>query len=319
MREIAINEIHAFRIGHAQDASAATGCTAIVCAAGAVGGVDVRGNAPATRETDLLAPQNTVESVHTVLLCGGSAFGLDAAAGAMTYLEAHGCGVDTGIARVPIVVAAALFDLAVGSAAVRPDRTMGYAAMVNSEKNTLQNGNIGAGCGASVGKLLGMERAMKGGLGCYALAMGDLQVGAVVAVNALGNVVTADGQYLAGVRAADNSAILPAEELLCGGTDTAPFLRSNTTIGCILSNAALTKAQAHKVASMAHDGLARSIRPVHTANDGDCMFALASGAVKADADAVGTLAALATEGAIRLAVRSAEAAYGLPAARDLAR
>lgn len=317
MQRIDIQQIPGFRIGHSQNSAGGTGCTAIVCDGGAVGGVDVRGSAPATRETDLLHPLNTVESVNCVLLSGGSAFGLAAADGAMAYLAERGIGLPVLGAVVPIVVGASLFDLAVGENC-HPDGAMGYAALVDSEANAIRRGNVGAGTGASVGKLYGPARAMKGGLGVAAAAVGELQVGAIVAVNALGNVVDPTTRRpLAGLLAEDGRTIISSEEALYGLTAQVLQGSANTTIGCLMTNAKLTKVQANKVAAMAHDGYARVIYPVHTSADGDTIFALAGGEVTAPPDLVGTLAAEVMARAIVDAVLTAESAYGLPCASDL--
>ncbi|WDL97860.1 P1 family peptidase [Alicyclobacillus sp. ALC3] len=316
------------RVGHAQDEAAATGCTVIVVPGGATAGVDVRGGAPGTRETDLLSPLNTVECVHAVLLTGGSAFGLDAAAGVMRYLEAQGVGFDTQVAKVPIVVGAVLFDLAVGSAAVRPDAEMGYQACLAAglgAPDEVATGSVGAGTGATVGKLAGLGSATKSGIGFARERWGDLEVQALIAVNAVGEVVEEAGNVLAGVRGSTAGTYVRAHDLLRAGAeatasdrdrdhDSSGGLSTNTTIGCLWTNARLTKAQAAKVAQMSHDGLARSIQPIHTPHDGDTMFALSVGDVPADMTVVGALAAIVTAAAVRDAVRSATDLAGLPSA-----
>ncbi len=320
MPQIDIRSIEGFQIGHATDAEHATGCTVILCEAGAVAGVDVRGGGPATRETDLLRPENMVERINAVMLSGGSAFGLDAASGAMEYLERRGVGFDTGIAAVPIVCGASLFDLGLGSADVRPDKEMGLracgcAAMPNEDDE--MEGNVGAGTGCSVAKMLGMEHACKSGIGISAVDMDGLKIGAVVATNAAGNIIAEDGSILAGTSDEQGRPLSHEQLLLEMGKAYGSFSDpsdavKNTTIGCIITNAALTKAQCTKLASMAHDGLAHAINPVHTTNDGDTLFVMSCGEIEMPLDALGIAATNLVEGAIRRAVRTAKSAYGLP-------
>jgi L-aminopeptidase/D-esterase-like protein len=307
------------RLGNAQDLQAATGCTVILCPDGAVAGVDVRGGAPGTRETDLLRPENYVEKIHGVLLAGGSAFGLDAAGGVMQYLEEKGIGFDVGVAKVPIVAAAGLFDLPCGDAAVRPDRNMGYRACLSTETEKFRTGSVGAGAGAPGGEGFGQDRASTGGRGAYCLKLGELMVGAVVAVNCLGDVVDpATGDILAGAYCAEPFRFLNSEaELLQQGDRTGNRFAGNTTIGVILTNAQLSKAQATKVSSMAHDGYARTMRPAHTMLDGDTIFTMSVGGVAADISAVGTLAAEAMARAVLSAVRDAASLAGFKAMADL--
>ena len=329
---ISITEIPGFKFGHFTDRAGGTGCTAIVAPEGAVGGVDVRGAAPASRETDLLKPENTVEEVHAVVLSGGSAFGLDAASGAANELEKHGIGLDVGCGRVPIVCSSCLFDLAFGNSQARPTSFDGAMAvreaLITPESLPLAEGCVGAGTGATVGKLGGPERCMKSGLGARAFQLGSLQVGAVSAVNAVGNVVDpATLQPIAGMRAtADGLEIVDMEEamLAMGGQVTMPLDRTNTTISCIVTNACLTKAQATKVAQMAADAYAHAIRPTHTTNDGDTIYVLANGSLGADAsariplDLIGLVATRALEAAIVAGCTEATALHGLPAHRDIA-
>lgn len=319
MKEIALSDIHGFYVGNAQNEAGGTGCTAIFYPSGAVGGVDVRGGGPATRETDLLNPVNMVEKIHCVMLSGGSAYGLAAADGAMRYLEEKNIGFDVQIGVVPIVPSACLFDLPVGDPKCRPDSAMGYEALVNAEKNAPKQGNQGAGTGATVGKIFGPARAMKSGLGIYAAQVGALQVGAVVAVNALGTVVDHEtSRPLAGLLSADGSSVMSSREALYQIADASfDVFRGNTTIGCIITNANLTKAAASKVASMAHNGYARTIVPVHTSNDGDSIFTMAAGEIEAMTDFVGTLAADVMARAINNAVLHAESAYGFKAAKEV--
>jgi len=313
MRPIAFTDIGDIKIGHAHDLEAGTGCTVVICENGATAGVDVRGGAPGTRETDLLDPVNLVEKIHAVVLAGGSAFGLDAASGVMKYLEEKKAGFDAGVARVPIVCGAVLFDLAVGDPRVRPDAAMGYQACRNAEAGACLEGNVGAGAGATVGKILGMARAMKSGLGCYALEVGALRIGALVAVNCLGDVIDPEtGERLAGLLNESLTAPADTEEVMIrslAGTKN-PFA-GNTTIGVIAANARLTKSQASKLASMAHDGYARTMRPAHSQFDGDTIFALAAGQVEADLSVLGMLAARVVARAVVSAVKNARPLFGL--------
>lgn len=318
MREIKINEIEGVKIGHAQHDAGGTGCSVVICEKGGVAGVDVRGGAPATRETNALDPVNLVETIHGVVLSGGSAYGLDAASGVMAYLEEKKVGFDVQVGVVPIVCGASLFDLVVGDPKIRPDKEMGYAACVNAEKNLILEGNIGAGTGASVGKILGIDRAMKSGLGVFAAEVGDLKVGAIVAVNALGNIVDEKGEFIAGVLDEQKKQIINAEQALCGlHTKDANLFSGNTTIGVIITNGKMTKSMATKVASMAHDGYARSIHPVHTMNDGDTIFTLGTGEVEANLDIMGVLAGKVMEKAIIRAGIKAQGAYGLKSYHDI--
>ncbi|MCW5662707.1 MAG: P1 family peptidase [Piscinibacter sp.] len=316
-----IVDVAGLRVGHFSDTRRPTGCTVVLCEGGAVAGVDVRGAAPGTRETELLAPLNTVEQVHAVLLSGGSAFGLDAAGGVMRWLEEHGIGVPVGPARVPIVPAAILFDLWLGDASIRPDAAAGYSACLAAGSTAPAEGNVGAGAGATVGKLFGIGRAMKGGIGSASVTVDGLTVGALVAVNALGDVVDpSTGRPIAGARTADGRALLGSMDALLRGELPAPFQPgSATTLGVIATDAVLTKAQAQKIAQMAHDGLARCINPVHTMGDGDTLFALGTGAAgrSANTTLLGALAAEATARAVLRAVRAAQGLAGLPAAGEL--
>lgn len=319
MKEIEINEIEGFRIGNAQDKEGGTGCTAILCDEGAAGGVDVRGGGPATRETDLLDPVKMVDKVHAVLLSGGSAYGLDAASGVMNYLEDNDIGFDVGIGKVPIVPAACLFDLVSGDPKCRPDADMGYAACSASEKNVPEKGNFGAGTGATIGKFLGSEHLMKGGLGTYAVQIGELKIGAVVAVNCLGDVFDVDtGKQIAGILNEDKTALASTRDIMWNSIEQQKnVFAGNTTIGCIITNARLIKPQCSKLASMAHDGYAAAIKPVHTSADGDTIFYLAKGDVGVNPDAVGDLGAYVMAKAIGEGVKNAKSAYGFKAMCDL--
>ncbi len=326
-------DLPAFGIGSAELASRGTGCTFVVAPAGAVCGVDVRGAAPATRETDLLKPSNTVQEVQGVMLSGGSAFGLEAACGAMDELASRGIGFHLMDACVPIIPGASLFDLPVGQFAY-PRKEQGVEACVNALANLQsgeepRQGNIGAGTGATVAKMLGPNCAVKSGLGWSALRMGPVVVGALVAVNAAGCVYDTEGKLLAGMRLPDGTMIDAAAALPMmlqamgegaapdaaaahSGNDTAGPC-ANTTIGVVLTNAQLTKAQATRLATTTHDAYARSIKPVHTSNDGDCIFAMASGDVPAEPDLVALMACDAMQQAIENALTHATPAYGLPA------
>ncbi len=315
LKEISATDIAGIKVGHAQDERGATGCTVILCEEGACGGVDVRGGAPATRETDLLHPVNMVETVHALVLSGGSAFGLDAASGVMAYLEERGKGFVFADQTVPIVCGAALFDLLLGEGKVRPDKAMGYRAASAASSAPLAEGNVGAATGASVGKALGMSRAMKAGLGSYGLQAGNLQVAALVAVNALGDVIEENnGRKLAGLLHEKKDRIADTEEfLLSAQFHMGEEAKGNTVLGVIVTNGAFTKAQTNKIAMMAQDGLARVIRPAHTMYDGDTVFTLSTGACAADVNTAGLLAARVMAEAICRGVRAAAPAYGLPA------
>jgi len=306
-----LTDVRGLRVGHATDPVGLTGCTAVLCDAPCTVGGEVRGRAPGTRETALLAPGGLVTQAHAVLLTGGSAFGLAAADGVMRYLEERGVGYDVGPARVPIVPAAVLFDLGVGSAAARPDAAMGYAACANASAGPGEQGNVGAGMGASVGKLAGPERATKGGLGMASLRAGALVVAALAAVNALGEVRDPEsGAILAGVRGARPPVFTPISALLWDRDEEPAF--GNTIIGVVACNAALGQAEASHLARSAQDGLARVVRPVHTLYDGDAIFALATGEVQANAVLLTALAVEAMARAVANAVIACCGAPGLP-------
>ncbi len=314
MKEIQITEIEGFRIGSAQQETAGTGCTVIVCEQGAVAGVDVRGGSPGTRETDALNPCNIRESIHAVLLAGGSAFGLDAAGGVMEFLEEKGIGRNVAVAKVPIVCGAILFDLKCGDYRIRPDKQMGYAACRNAYTEFPRQGNFGAGTGATVGKARGTEHAMKGGLGIACFQVGSLKVGAVMAVNCVGDIFDGEGnRILAGALSDDKNTIAGSEDfMLSNYGDQTDFFSENTIIGTVITNAKLTKSQANRLASVSHDGIARAVRPSHTAFDGDTIFTMATGKVEANADVAGILAVRAVEQAIINSVKNAKSAYGYP-------
>jgi L-aminopeptidase/D-esterase-like protein len=317
MKQIEFADIGGIEVGHAQNLNAATGCTVLICRNGATAGVDVRGGAPGTRETDLLNPVNMVQKVHAVMLAGGSAFGLDAAAGIMQYLEEQHVGFDVGVTCVPIVCGAVLFDLTIGDFRIRPDKEMGYQACLNARRHCPQ-GNVGAGTGATVGKILGMNRAMKSGLGAYALQVGDLKVGALVAVNCLGDVIDPEsGKKLAAPAGDDGQTLWDTEAIMIQSyADKKNLFSGNTTIGVVATNAAFDKSQATKLASMAHNGYARTMRPAHTMVDGDTIFALSTGFVSADLSVVGLLAARVMERAVIAAITNTSALCGLKSHAD---
>ena len=275
----AITQVLGIEVGHFTDPRRPTGCTVILAREGAVAGVDVRGAAPGTRETDLLHPSNLIERVHAITLAGGSAWGLDAAGGVMRWLEEQGIGLPVGYGLVPIVPAAVLFDLPVGDHRIRPDANAGYQACVAASRAVPAEGNAGAGAGALVGKLFGIGRAMKGGIGTASVTLEGVTVGAIVACNALGDVVDPrTGHVIAGARTADGASLLNIRDAILAGDAPQPLLAgTNTTLGVIATDAVLTKAQAHRLAQVAHDGLARSINPVHTMSDGDTLFAMGTG------------------------------------------
>ncbi|HEY3129143.1 MAG TPA: P1 family peptidase [Acidobacteriota bacterium] len=342
-----LTDVGGLKVGHFTDTRRPTGCTVILAEEGAVAGVDVRGSAPGTRETDLLNPINSVQKVHAILLSGGSAFGLDAAGGVMQYLEEKGIGFETRVAKVPIVPAAILFDLGVGDPKIRPDRTSGYAACSHAKPGAVGEGNVGAGTGATVGKLLGPERAMKGGVGTASIKVGSLVVAALAAVNAVGDIYDPKtGLIIAGARTEDGNGFANAMEIMKkepvksrppgserhgsgtspSATEFAPFGASeNSTLAVVATNAALNKTAMTKIAQMAHDGYARAINPVHTPRDGDTVFALSTGRIQLDTGStgwaddialVGALAADVVAAAIVRAVQMAQSIPGFPAARD---
>jgi L-aminopeptidase/D-esterase-like protein len=325
---LSITSIPGLRVGHAQDDQALTGVTVVLCEKGAVGGVDQRGGAPGTRETDALHPMHLVEKVHAVVLSGGSAFGLDSASGVVRYLEERGVGFDVLVARVPIVPAAILFDLGIGRADVRPDAAMGYQACLNASSAPPAEGNVGAGAGCTVGKILGMGQAMKSGLGTAAIDLGNgIIVAAIAAVNVFGDVIDpSSGQILAGARAFQEGAAPADSHLFADTLEVMKYMvgrnlgfarRENTAIGVVATNARLDKEQVNKVAQMAQDGIARTVRPAHTMLDGDTIFALSAGNRKADVNIVGAFAAEAFAQAVLRAVRMAQPLAGLPASSGI--
>jgi L-aminopeptidase/D-esterase-like protein len=325
-----ITDIDGILVGQTQDLEALTGCTVVIYPEGAVGGVDQRGGAPGTRETDLLRPMHMVEKVHAVLLTGGSAFGLDAASGVMKYLEEKNIGFNTGIVKVPIVPAAVIFDLGMGNSHIRPTAEMGYQACHNASHQPPEQGNYGAGTGASVGKILGMGQAMKSGIGTACIDLGGkLKVAALMVVNAFGDVYEKDSsKIIAGARTLHKGPLkigsnknfantLETMKSFAGKTVLNIASKQNTVIGVVVTNAALTKEEANKVAQMAHNGLARTIRPAHTMFDGDTIFVMATGKQKADVNLVGTYAAEVVADAIVNSVIHAESVSSLPSAKSI--
>lgn len=320
MKEISIKDFKAIKIGQAEDAAAGTGCTVLVCEGGMRAGLDVRGGGPSSRESQLMNPLMAAEVIHSVVLSGGSSFGLGVSDGVMRCLEERGIGFDVGVTKVPLVAQSDLFDLTVGDPNVRPDAEMGYRACVAAlDTPNYKDGNYGAGCGATVGKILGMDYCMKTGIGSYMVCIGELIVGAVVAVNAFGDIYDyKTGIQIAGVLSEDKESFRSTVEIMSENIKTVEnrFVE-NTTLAAVITNADFSKSSLCKIAGMAHDGYARSIKPVHTSCDGDSIYALSAGNVKADQDLVGTLAADVVSEAIIRAVYSAGGAYGFKAAEDM--
>lgn len=327
-----ITHVAGIEVGHFTSPLRPTGCTVVIAREGAVAGVDVRGAAPGTRETDLLEPTHLVDRIHAVMLAGGSAFGLDAAAGAVRWLEERGIGFDVGVARVPLVPAAVLFDLHVGDARIRPDAAAGYAACEAAAAASasasasssgaatlpLAEGCVGAGAGAAVGKLFGMAHAMKGGIGSASVTVDGVTVGALVACNAVGDVVDPEtGRPVAGARTADGLHLRDTRRALLAGDAPRTLLAgTNTTIGVVATDAVITKAQARRLAVCAHDGLARAINPVHTLSDGDTLFALGTGRAGKPLGMM-VLSTMAAEATARATVRAVLTARSLTTAEGL--
>ena len=321
LTEISITDFDQIGIGQVEDEQAGTGCTVFVCKDGMRAGLDVRGGGPASRESQLLNPLMAAQTIHAIVLAGGSAYGLGTANGVMTYLEEQGIGYDTGYAVVPLVAQADIYDLSVGDSTVRPDADMGYeAARLALEEPNYQDGNYGAGCGATVGKIEGMDNCMKTGIGSYAVQTGDLKIGAVVVLNALGDIFDPHtGEQIAGLTTPDKKGFRSTMEVMAGSTEANDNkFTGNTTLAVVMTNAKFEKAQLCKIAGMAHDGYARSINPVHTSADGDSIYAVSVGELEADQDLVGALAAQVVSEAITRAVMSAESAYGFPSASEMA-
>jgi L-aminopeptidase/D-esterase-like protein len=315
----AITDVPGIRVGHYTDINAATGCTVILCEEGAVAGVDVRGGAPGTRDTDLLNPINVVERIHAVMLSGGSAFGLNALGGVQRYLEEKGVGYEMAGVRVPIVPGAVVFDLDVGSARVRPGIPEGYQACQDAAPGPVTEGCVGAGTGAMIGQLKGKRCAVKSGLGTASVIFyGDVIVAALFIVNALGDIIdSSTGKVIAGIRREDGKGFDNTVGLMKQGYVFLAGPGHNTVVGVVATNALLTKAQAAKVAQMAHDGIARAINPSHSMHDGDTIFALSLGNRSSDVTTVGSLAAEVTRNAIINAVRKATSLDGIPCCSDL--
>lgn len=310
-----ITDIEGVKVGHCTDSAAATGVTVILVEEGARAAVDVRGSAPGTRETELLQPSRLVEEVQAIVLAGGSAFGLDAAGGVMRYLEERGRGYSTGPLKVPIVPAAIIFDLLIGSASVRPDAEMGYRACLEASAGPVAEGSVGAGTGATVGKIFGPGQAIKSGLGSASCRCGELVVSALVVVNAFGDVYNRKGELIAGPRYPQSGLMGCTADLLLSHSN--PGFSGNTTLGVVATNGCFNREALRKIAQMAHNGLARTIWPVHTMWDGDLVFSLSLGEKEADISIAGTMAAEALAGAVERAIATATTLDGIPAARDL--
>ncbi|EQK46420.1 P1 family peptidase [Paraclostridium bifermentans] len=300
-----ILDVKGIKVGQVEDKEGLTGCTVIICEDGGVCGVDVRGSAPGTRETDLLDPINMVQKVHAIVLSGGSAFGLESTCGVSRYLEEKGIGFDVGVAKVPIVTGAVLFDLGVGDPKCRPNIEMGYKACKIANNIELNQGNYGAGCGATVGKIRGSEFCTKGGIGSYSIKLDNgLVVSAIIAVNAFGDVYE-NGQIIAGVLNDDKNDFLNTYDLMKKGVNKGGFNIDNTTIGAVVTNAKLSKAECKKISQMAHNGFAKSIFPIHTPHDGDTIFTLATGEVETDITLLGSIASEVVEKSVISAIKNA--------------
>lgn len=320
MYEGYITDIEGLKVGHSQDYDAMTGCTVIICEEGATGGVDVRGSAPGTRETDLFKADKMVNRVHGIVLAGGSAFGLDASGGVMKYLEEKGVGFDVGVTRVPIVSSAVIFDLILGDYKIRPDFKMGYKASSSASKDEARQGNVGCGTGATIGKILGPNNMMKSGLGSASIKVGDLVVSAMVVVNSFGDIYDhRNNKQIAGLYDYNNNKLLNTVEIMKEDRVPLNFTGQNTTIGIIGTNAIITKAQGNKIAQMAHNGYAKSINPVHTTNDGDTIFTLGTNKIEADINLVGVLGQEVMSRAITNAIDSADDYEGILSYKNIKR
>lgn len=321
MKEIDIMEVGGFSIGHAQNEEAGTGCTVLLCDDFSPAGSDVRGGGPATRDAFLLNPLTSADGINAVFLSGGSAYGLDAAGGVMRYLEERGIGFDTGFAKVPLVPQSCLYDLAVGSATVRPDAAMAYEACKNASKKSPAQGNVGAGTGCTVGKLYGLERCIKSGFGTYAIESNGVKVGVLVAVNAFGDIFDPEGKQIGGLLNKEKNGFVPTSmEMILNGNAENLFLgteHENTTLGIIVTNCRFSKSQLCKIAGMTHNAYARSIRPVHTTADGDTIYAVSTGNLTADINMVSVMATYAMQRAIVNSITKAKSAYGLKDAASI--
>ena len=312
-----ILDVKGIKVGQVQQMEGLTGCSVIVCEEGAVCGVDVRGSAPGTRETDLLDPINMIQKVHAVVLSGGSAFGLEATCGVSKYLEENGIGFDVGVAQVPIVTGAVLFDLGVGDPKCRPNIDMGYEACKVASYTNLEQGNFGAGCGATVGKIKGSNFCTKGGIGSYSIKLDNgLVVAALIAVNAFGDVYE-EGKVIAGVLNDSKDEFLNTYDLMKQGVNKGGFNIDNTTIGVVATNAKLDKAQCKKVSQMAHNGYAKTIFPIHTPHDGDTIFTLATGEIETDVTLLGSLATEVVEKSIINAIKNAKSINNIPSYNEI--
>ncbi len=313
-----LTDVEGIKVGHSHSEKGITGCTVVICEEGATGGVDVRGSAPGTRETDLFKAEKMIDRVHAVVLAGGSAFGLDAASGVMKYLEEKDVGFDVGVTRVPIVSSAVIFDLGIGDFNIRPDKDMGYMAAKGANRHGNVQGNVGAGMGATVGKILGPKNAMKSGLGSASIKIGDLTVAALVVANSFGDIYDfKTNKQIAGPYDYKEDKLLNTLDIMKASNADLGFNLSNTTIGIIATNAILTKAECNKVSQIAHNGYARSINPVHTMVDGDTIFSTATNKVKADINLVGVLAAEVMSMAITNGIIFADGIEGLKSYSDI--
>lgn len=315
MHKGAITDVGNILVGHAENHISTSGTTTLLFPKGANCGVDVRGSAPGTRETDLLRSENLVQQVHGISLSGGSAFGLDCATGVMRYLREQSIGFDMGVCKIPIVTGAVIFDLGVLKEEFLPDADLGYLSAKKASAVDHSQGNIGAGTGATVGKYLGFDYCMKAGLGQASLKIGELWIAALVATNSFGDIYNGEGRQIAGIYDRKNKKLLSTMELL--GKAPSENIPSNTTIGVIATNGSFTKTELNKIAQMAQDGYARSIRPVHTMNDGDTIFAVSTGSIKADLNQTGSLASLVMSRAIENSIYSAESLMGIPSRREI--
>lgn len=315
-----ITDVEGIKVGHSQSNEGMTGCTVVICEDGATAGVDVRGSAPGTRETDLLNAEKMVNKIHAVLLSGGSAFGLDAAGGVMKFLEDKKIGFDVGVTKVPIVSGAVIFDLDIGDYTIRPDFNMGYSAAKNAKEEEGSQGNIGCGMGATVGKILGPEYSMKSGIGSASMNIGKLWVGAIIAVNSFGDVYNYEtNNILAGAYDYKNKKLLNSYKIMKEEKKSKDFSMKNTTIGVVATNGILSKPEANKVAQMAQNGLARSINPIHTMYDGDTIFTMSTGKIKSDVNLIGTLSSEVVSRAITNAILSTNSYKNILSYEDLKR
>ena len=313
-----ITDVDGILVGHEENSEGLTGCTVVICKDGATAGVDVRGSAPGTRETDLLKSEKMIEKIHAVVLSGGSAFGLDASSGVMKSLEDNNIGFDVGVTKVPIVSGAVIFDLNIGNHKIRPDFNMGYSACSKASRDEVRQGNIGCGMGASIGKILGPNYAMKSGLGSASIRVGDLVVGAIVVVNAYGDVYDYESNnILAGAYDRSKKEFINSYKYMKENNNTVGFGIENTTIGVIATNAILTKPEANKVSELGQNGLARSINPIHTNFDGDTLFTMATGRVKKDVNLVGTLASEVVSRAITNGIMASKGYKNIPSYNDI--